>query len=93
VYHVPVVVWLKLTVVVLYVHESIEVRAQLGYKRLKQWRSKGILRPGARNILAPLPTKVSEFEVKNRWKRCRRSKRRTFSEVILFFSIVIIRIY
>jgi len=79
------VVWLKLQWLYLYVHESIKVRAQLGYKRLKQWRSENILHLRARNILVPPPVKVTEFEVKNRWKRCGRSKSRTFYEDILFF--------
>jgi len=47
------------------VHESIEVRAQSQKTNAVEY-SEGILRPVERNILAPPPTKVTEFEVKNR---------------------------
>jgi len=40
----------------------------------EQWRSWGILRPGARNIFAPPVNKTTEFEVKNRRKSADEAK-------------------
>jgi len=39
-----------------------------------QWRRSATLRQGARNILAPTPTKTTEFEVKNRCKSAEEAK-------------------
>jgi len=39
-----------------------------GHSQRDQWRSKGVLRPGGKNIFAPPPTKTAELEVKNRLK-------------------------
>jgi len=51
------------------------------------WRSEGILRPGAKNILRPLPTKSAVFEVKNR-KRAEESK----AKHLLFVTSVIFEV-
>jgi len=58
-----------------------------------QWRSKGTLRPEARNILAPPPTKTKEFEVKNRCKNAEETKAEHLLQLLLlFFSMVTKRI-
>jgi len=39
-----------------------------------QWRSKGTLRPEAKNIFMPSPTKTAEFKAKNRRKSAKVAK-------------------
>jgi len=39
-----------------------------------QWRSEGTLCPGAKKIFAPPPTKIAEFEVKNRRRSAEEAK-------------------
>jgi len=72
-------------------HESIEIRAQL--QKIEAVVYRRCPTPGARNILAPQPTKVTEFEVKNRWKDAEEAKIEHLLKLFCSFSIVIIRIY
>jgi len=45
---------------------SLYFRKETIFTVQDQWYSKVTLRPGARNILAPQPSKTTEYEVKNR---------------------------
>jgi len=51
-------------------HWRISTHINDGY----QWRSEGTLRPGARNMLASPPTKITESEVKNKCKSAEETK-------------------
>jgi len=52
-----------------------------------QWRSWCTLRPGAGNILAPLPsTKTTNFEVKNICKSAKEAKTEHLFLFVLFFE-------
>jgi len=52
---------------------------------LKQWRSWGTLRPGARNILAPFVNKSYKVEVKNRCKSAEKAKTEQLLQLFCYF--------